>query len=104
MKIKKKLLTIKKYYINITSVLIRHKRIKAGEKMNSKLLRSVMYIFGDTNKTLAKALGITENSLSNKINEKGTEFKQSEIVFIKNRYELDMEQVEDIFFNAKCLN
>ena len=63
-----------------------------------------MYIFGDTNKTLAKALGITENSLSNKINEKGTEFKQSEIVFIKNRYELDMEQVEDIFFNAKCLN
>lgn len=72
--------------------------------MNSKLLRSVMYIFGDTNKTLAKALGITENSLSNKINEKGTEFKQSEIVFIKNRYELDMEQVEDIFFNAKCLN
>lgn len=72
--------------------------------MNSKLLRSIMFIFGDTNKTLAQALGISEPSLSNKINENGTEFKQSEIVSIKNRYNLDSKQVEDIFFNDKCLN
>ena len=72
--------------------------------MNSKLLRSIMFIFGDTNETLAKALGISEPSLSNKINERGTEFKQSEIVSIKNRYNLDSKQVEDIFFNDKCLN
>lgn len=63
-----------------------------------------MFIFGDTNKTLAKALGISGVSLSNKINENGTEFKQSEIVFIKNRYKLDSKQVEDIFFSKECLN
>lgn len=72
--------------------------------MNSKLLRSIMFIFGDTNKTLAEALGISEPSLSNKINENGTEFKQSEIVCIKNRYNLNLQQVEDIFFSKECLN
>lgn len=69
--------------------------------MNSKLLRSIMFLFGDTNKTLAEALGISEVSVCNKINENGTEFKQSEIVFIKNRYNLNLQQVEDIFFNEK---
>ena len=43
--------------------------------MNSKLLRSIMLLNGDTNASLAKFLGITEQSISNKINENGTEFK-----------------------------
>lgn len=72
--------------------------------MNAKLLRSLMFVYGDTNKTLAKALGISEPSLSNKINENGTEFKQGEIVIIKKRYNLTSEQIDKIFFDEKCLN
>lgn len=66
--------------------------------MNKKLLRSVMILHDDTNAALAKYLGITEQSLSNKINENGTEFKQSEIARIKERYNLDCDMVDRIFF------
>ena len=66
--------------------------------MNSKLMRSVMMLNGDTNATLAEYLGITEQSVSNKINEKGTEFKQGEITKIKARYNLDCDMVDRIFF------
>ena len=66
--------------------------------MNSKLLRSVMVLNGDTNATLAKHLNISEQSLSNKINERGTEFKQGEIAKIKERYNLDNDMVDRIFF------
>lgn len=67
--------------------------------MNSRLLRSVMVLNNDTNKTLADFLGISEVSVSNKINEIGTEFKQGEIALIKKRYNLSPEQVEEIFFS-----
>lgn len=63
------------------------------------MLRSIMVLHGDTNRTLAEYLGITANSVCNKINENGTEFKQGEIAAIKERYNLSMEQVEAIFFN-----
>lgn len=66
--------------------------------MNSKLLRSIMILNGDTNVTLAEYLGITEQSVSNKINENGTEFKQGEISKIKIRYNLDSDMVDRIFF------
>lgn len=66
--------------------------------MNSALLRSIMVLHGDTNKDLANYLEITEVSVSNKINENGTEFKQGEIAKIKEKYGLTMEQVESIFF------
>lgn len=66
--------------------------------MNSNLLRSVMALHGDTNVSLANFLGITEQSVSNKINEKGTEFKQGEICMIKARYNLDSDMVDRIFF------
>ena len=66
--------------------------------MNAKLLRSVMILHGDTNATLADYLGITEQSVSNKINENGTEFKQGEIAKIKARYNLDSDMVDRIFF------
>ena len=69
--------------------------------MNSKLLRSVMVLHGDTNADLAECLGITEQSVSGKINENGTEFKQGEIAKIKARYNLTPEQVDEIFFNLK---
>ena len=66
--------------------------------MNKNLLRSVMVMHGDTNATLAEFLGITEQSVSNKINENGTEFKQGEIAKIKERYNLDSNMVDRIFF------
>lgn len=66
--------------------------------MNGKLLRSIMVLHGDTNATLAEFLGITEQSVSNKINENGTEFKQGEITKIKARYNLDSDMVDRIFF------
>ena len=58
-----------------------------------------MVLNGDTNKTLAEHLGISERSLSDKINENNTEFKQSEISTIKKRYSLTDEQTSAIFFN-----
>lgn len=66
--------------------------------MNKDLLRSIMVLYGDTNKTLAAYLGISEQSVSNKINENGTEFKKGEIAKIKERYNLTCDQVDRIFF------
>jgi predicted transcriptional regulator len=66
--------------------------------MNSKLLKSFMALHGDSNRDLAKLLHITEQSVSAKINEKGTEFRQGEIALIRDRYNLNAEQVEAIFF------
>lgn len=68
--------------------------------MNKELLRSVMVLHGDTNRSLAAFLGISEQSLSNKINENGTEFRQGEIAQIKARYNLTSEQVDLIFFTG----
>lgn len=66
--------------------------------MNAPKLRSIMVLHGDTNKDLAEYLGITEQSVSNKINENGTEFKQGEIAKIRKKYNLSAEDVESIFF------
>ena len=66
--------------------------------MNKELLRSVMVLHGDTNKTLGDYLGISEQSVCNKINENGTEFKKGEIANIKKRYNLTSDQVDLIFF------
>jgi predicted transcriptional regulator len=66
--------------------------------MNSQMLRSIMVLHGDTNKDLAKLLGKTVQSISNKMNENGTEFTQGEIAKIKEKYNLNAEQIESIFF------
>ena len=66
--------------------------------MNARLFRSVMVLNGDTNASLARFLGISEQSVCNKINENGTEFKQSEISRIKVRYNLDADMIDRIFF------
>lgn len=67
--------------------------------MNASLLRSIMVLHDDTNSTLAEFLGISVNSVCNKINERGTEFKQGEIAMIKERYHLSSDQVDAIFFS-----
>lgn len=66
--------------------------------MNRELLRSIMVLHGDTNKSLAEYLNISEQSLSAKINENNTEFKQGEITLIKKKYNLSPSEVDVIFF------
>lgn len=67
--------------------------------MNKNLLRSKMVLFGDTNETLATALGITPQRLSAKINTTGgAEFVQREIKVIRDRYHLTDEETALIFF------
>ena len=67
--------------------------------MNTKLFRSIMVLNNDTNKSLAEFLNLSEQTVCNKINENGTEFRQGEIAMIKERYNLTAEQIADIFFN-----
>ena len=71
--------------------------------MNGKLLKSIMVLHGDTISDLAQALGISEQSTCNKINENGTEFKQGEIGKIKSRYSLTSDQIDAIFFSAESV-
>lgn len=54
--------------------------------------------FGDTQGELARILGVTESTLSWKINGR-SEFKQSEIKAIADRYDLTGEEIKSIFFS-----
>jgi hypothetical protein len=72
--------------------------------MNSKLFKALMVIHGDTNATLAEYLGLTEQSVCNKINENGTEFKQGEIGKMKTKWNLNADQIDAIFFNGQVSN
>lgn len=53
--------------------------------------------YGDTQTELARILGLTKSTLSWKINGK-SEFKQSEIKAIADRYSLTPEEVKYMFF------
>ncbi len=66
--------------------------------MNKILLRYYMALNGDTNRKLADFLDLSLQSLSAKINENGSQFKQGEIAKIKERYKLTAEEIENIFF------
>lgn len=69
--------------------------------MNKQKLRAVMVEFGDTQGDLAEALGVGLSTLNAKINEYGTaQFRQSEIAFIKERYNLTASAVDEIFFSS----
>lgn len=67
--------------------------------MNSRLFKALMVMHDDTNASLAESLGITEQSICNKVNENGTEFKQGEIAKIKERWNLSADMVDRIFFS-----
>lgn len=66
--------------------------------MDKAKLKSYMALYGHTNKDLADILNISEQSVSAKINENGTEFKQGEIRIIAEKYNLSPEEVVAIFF------
>jgi DNA-binding XRE family transcriptional regulator len=60
-------------------------------------LKSVMALKGHSQLDLAEALGITEQSMSYKINGKQP-FKSNEIYKIKKLYSLTPNQIDTIFF------
>lgn len=67
--------------------------------MDKNLLKSKMVLHGDTQRSLAKFLGISEQRFSAKLNGKyDAEFQQSEIMSIKEKYHLSSKEVDDIFF------
>lgn len=68
--------------------------------MNKALLKSFMARFGDTQQILANALGISLSCLNAKINGKA-DFRQTEITFLKDRYFLDSNNINEIFFTSK---
>ena len=65
--------------------------------MNKAKFKSIMALHGDTNKKIAEFLRISEQSISSKINENGTEFKQGEIARLKDRWGLSPAEVNAIF-------
>lgn len=67
--------------------------------MNKPLLTSFMAKFGDTQETLAKALGLSLSRLNAKINERdGASFNQNEMSVIISRYSLTQNDAMSIFF------
>lgn len=68
--------------------------------MNKEMLKSIMALNNDTQTTLASEMGMPQSAISARINGR-TEFKQSEINFIRNRYCLSDEQTVLIFFEKK---
>lgn len=70
--------------------------------MNKALLNSHMAKFQDTQKSLAKAMGISTSRLNAKINEaNGAAFTQTEMAFIIGRYGISNDEACEIFFNQK---
>ena len=69
---------------------------------NKQLLKSYIVRFDNTQDVLAAAMGISLSGLSAKINDAvGREFSQSEIAFIKHRYSLTGQDVDNIFFSQQ---
>lgn len=72
--------------------------------MNKALLKSIMTLHGDTVNELADFLCLSPQSVYSKLNEtkmksgRNAEFGQGEIRLIRERYNLDAEQLESIFF------
>ena len=68
--------------------------------MKKNLLFSKMALFGDSIETLAEYLGITRQTLTQKIEGK-SQFKQKEITMIAVRYKLTPEEVYEIFHEGE---
>jgi hypothetical protein len=67
--------------------------------MNKKLYRSKMALYGDTNESIARALGISPQRNSAKVNgTHGAEYTTSEIMVLKARWKLTAKEVDSIFF------
>lgn len=70
--------------------------------MNFPEFRVAVAKAGETNRSLARGLGLSEQALYNKLNGQ-TEFKNSEIKKLAEILHLSMESVNLIFFDG-CVN
>ena len=68
-----------------------------GMTMDMNLLRYFMGRHGDKQSDLAKAIGIPQSALSDRMNGKRS-FRQDEMNIIRKRYSLSAEQLQAIFF------
>lgn len=66
--------------------------------MNIKELKVEMLRHDDTGEDLAKALNITRQTLSRKLNSENADFTQGEIAAIQKRYQLSGDRITEIFF------
>ena len=70
--------------------------------MNKNMFVSKMKLHGDTQQILADALGMSISRMNAKINESnGSQFRQKEIAFFRNRWHLSPSEVDMIFFAEK---
>lgn len=67
--------------------------------MNKNHFKSVMVLHGDTQKSIADALTVSEQTIGDKINGI-SEFKQSEIKILIDRWNLTPAEVDEIFFST----
>lgn len=67
--------------------------------MNKNHFKSIMVLHGDTQRTVADALNVSEQTVGDKLNGI-SDFKQSEIKVLIDRWELTPAQVDEIFFSG----
>ena len=65
--------------------------------MNGNLLKAIIVKNGETLTILAEAMGIPLSALSQRISGR-VEFRRNEIRFIKNRYHMTCQEVDEVFF------
>ena len=68
--------------------------------MNKEEFKIRMIRSNDTNKSLSKLLGISETTLTRKINENRSQFYRTEIERLKKYWNLTNEEVDLIFFKS----
>lgn len=69
-------------------------------KLNKALFRALMAEHNDTQRTLSSMMGISEQTFSAKLNEKGgAAFNKAEMSFFKKRYNLSATKMDMIFFS-----
>lgn len=64
--------------------------------MNDRKLRSIMILHNDTIDELAEYLGITRQTLHNKMSGR-TDFTRNEMIMIKQRYKLNDDEFVETF-------
>lgn len=67
----------------------------------SRQILATMVLNGDTKNNLAKALGISRQTLNSKLLGTG-QFNQSEIQTMMDRYDLTPTELIDLFFDSNC--
>jgi DNA-binding XRE family transcriptional regulator len=68
--------------------------------VNKNVFKSIMVLHGDTQKTVADALDVSPQTIGDKLNGL-TDFAQSEIQALAERYKLTPAQVDEIFFGGE---